>query len=210
MKKASIGSQPDRRERKRSETRERLFRCAMKLFAERGFFATTVEDITMAADVGKGTFFNYFPSKDHVIGVFAEIQLSKANAAFAEATTGIESIHDVLHRFFYRVAEEPSQSRAFARSLLTALVGSPVVREIAGEAMAHGRELLADTFRLGQARKEVRSDVEAKTMALHFQQCFLGTLFVWAMQEKGRVQPQIELSFAAFWNGVAAGRNQSR
>ncbi len=60
-----------RRERKRIATRELLFRSAMQLFAERGFFETTVEDITQAADVGKGTFFNYFRSKYHVMYVFA-------------------------------------------------------------------------------------------------------------------------------------------
>ena len=196
-----------RRERKRSETRERLFRCAMRLFAERGFFDTTVEDITRAADVGKGTFFNYFPSKDHVIGVFAEIQLSKANAAFAEASAGAESIRDVLHRFFNGAAEEPSRSRELARSLLTALVGSGAVRTIVTEAMANGRELLANMFRLGQRRKEVRPDLDPAVLALHFQQCLIGTLAVWAMQEKGTIQPHVEMSFSTFWTGVAAEKD---
>jgi AcrR family transcriptional regulator len=196
-----------RRERKRSATRDRLFRCAMHLFAERGFFNTTVEDITRAADVGKGTFFNYFPSKDHIIGVFAEIQLSKANAAFAEASAGTESVREVLHRLFSRIAEEPSRSRALARSLLTALVGSSAVRTIVTEAMAHGRELLANTFRLGQARKEVRAELDPTVLALHFQQCVIGTLAVWAMQDKGKIQPHIEISFSTFWTGVAAKKD---
>ena len=67
-----------RRERRREETRECIFRAALKLFAERGVFATTVEDITEAADVGKGTFFNYFPSKEHVLAGFGQMQLGKA------------------------------------------------------------------------------------------------------------------------------------
>src|SRR5271157_4056974 len=68
---------PGRRERRSTETRERLYRAALRLFAERGFQETTVEDITEAADVGKGTFFNYFATKEHVLGVMAEIQLGK-------------------------------------------------------------------------------------------------------------------------------------
>jgi hypothetical protein len=56
-----------RRERRTVETRESLFRAALDLFARKGFTETTVEDITEAADVGKGTFFNYFPSKDHIL-----------------------------------------------------------------------------------------------------------------------------------------------
>src|SRR6266702_91625 len=57
---------PSRRQRRSAEIRDRLFRAALNLFAKKGFAETTVEDITEAADVGKGTFFNYFPSHDHI------------------------------------------------------------------------------------------------------------------------------------------------
>ena len=70
-----------RRARRAAETRVRLFRSALELIAERGLPNVTVEDITEAADVGKGTFFNYFASKEHVLGVMAEIQLSKVKQA---------------------------------------------------------------------------------------------------------------------------------
>src|SRR5690349_2438907 len=71
------GVVPDRRQRRSAEIRERLFRAALKLFAEKGIAETTVEDITNAADVGKGTFFNYFPSKEHILIAFGEMQLAK-------------------------------------------------------------------------------------------------------------------------------------
>ena len=64
---------PSRRERRSAELRERLFRSALQLFAQKGFAETTVEDITEAADVGKGTFFNYFPSKDHILLAFSDM-----------------------------------------------------------------------------------------------------------------------------------------
>src|SRR5438045_84507 len=70
-------STSDRRQRRSAEIRERLFRAALQLFAQKGFLETTVEDITEAADVGKGTFFNYFPSKDHILLAFGEMQLGK-------------------------------------------------------------------------------------------------------------------------------------
>lgn len=176
----------------------------MSLFAERGFFDTTVEDITRVADVGKGTFFNYFPTKDHVIAVFAEIQLSRANAAFTKAIAGTGSIQEILHRLFLGISEEPSRSRALARSLLSAMVGSSTVRTIITETMGSGRTLLAKIFQLGQLRKEVRADFNPADLALHFQQCFFGTLAVWAMQDKGKIGPQLELSFSTFWAGITA------
>ncbi|MGK2936739.1 MAG: TetR family transcriptional regulator [Solirubrobacteraceae bacterium] len=55
------------RERKKAQTRETIIRCAMGLFAERGFDATTIADIAKAADIAPRTFFGYFPSKEAVV-----------------------------------------------------------------------------------------------------------------------------------------------
>ena len=60
LKTSTTSPRTGRRERRAAETRVRLFRCALALIAERGLANVTVEDITEAADVGKGTFFNYF------------------------------------------------------------------------------------------------------------------------------------------------------
>ena len=51
---------PGLRERKRQQTRERLTRAAMALFLERGFEATTLDDIAAAADISRRSFFHYF------------------------------------------------------------------------------------------------------------------------------------------------------
>ena len=66
-----------RRERRCEETRENIFRAALQLFAERGFNATTIEAITEAADVGKGTFFNYFENKESLLLEYGELQMGK-------------------------------------------------------------------------------------------------------------------------------------
>src|ERR1700756_1168954 len=94
-----------RRERRAAETRLRLFRCALQLFAQHGFPNVTVEDITEAADVGKGTFFNYFESKDHVLGVMAELQLARVREAVQSAALGKRSIRSTLHHLFLRLAQ---------------------------------------------------------------------------------------------------------
>lgn len=55
------------RERKKRETRLALARAATRLFEERGYAATSVDDIAAAANVSRRTFFRYFAGKDEVL-----------------------------------------------------------------------------------------------------------------------------------------------
>src|SRR3982074_487442 len=101
----ATGHITDRRKRRSADLRERLFRSALNLFAKQGFSETTVEDITNAADVGKGTFFNYFPSKDHILLAFAEMQLGKLQSIIENLRTTGEPVPQFLRTLGIRMTE---------------------------------------------------------------------------------------------------------
>jgi AcrR family transcriptional regulator len=56
-----------RRERKKNRTRDDLIRTAVRLFQEKGFESTTVDDIVKAADYSRATFFRHFATKEDVV-----------------------------------------------------------------------------------------------------------------------------------------------
>ncbi|WP_075187346.1 TetR/AcrR family transcriptional regulator [Teredinibacter haidensis] len=55
------------RERKRRETTQRIADVGMRLFIEKGYEATTLDDIAAGADISRRTFFYYFKSKDDIL-----------------------------------------------------------------------------------------------------------------------------------------------
>jgi AcrR family transcriptional regulator len=125
-----------RRERKRRQTRERIEQAAMTLFLERGFDATTIEDITEAADVSKRSFFDYFPSKEEVVFAWQDSFADRLMAAIAA-----------------RPPEE-SSVKAVEEALMATVVASADERGLALGKLIHGTPALKARDQLKYAKLE--------------------------------------------------------
>jgi AcrR family transcriptional regulator len=199
-----------RRERRAAETRVRLFRCALELIAERGLANVTVEDITEAADVGKGTFFNYFASKDHVLGVMAEIQHGKVYEAAEAATHSNRTIRTVLGHLVQRLGEEPGRSPRLARALISSFLASDGVRGILKRKMQDVRKTIAGVIVEGQKRGEIDPRLKKEKIAMQFLKTMLGTILLWSLHETPRLDAWLEDSFQSFWRSIAvSGKKQA-
>ena len=194
---------PDRRQRRSTETRERLFRAALRLFAEQGFAETTVEDITNAADVGKGTFFNYFPSKEHILIAFSDMQLSKLQATVEQMRARPEPMRSFFRAMTLRMTEEPSKSPDVVRALLQANLSSSSVRSVMLERSARAEGLLTQLVQIGQERGEFRRDVPALELAQVFRQTIFGTLLMWSLHGDASLSDRIERALEILWMGLA-------
>ena len=196
-----------RRQRRSAEIRERLFRAALQLFAEKGFVETTVEDITEAADLGKGTFFNYFPSKDHILLAFGEMQLGKLEAAIEAARRTNEPMPEFLRGLGTRMTQEPVRNPAIIRALLQAYLSTTPVREAMMDLQKRVHALHSQMIRLGQERGEIRNDLPAEEIAFVFRQTIFGTLLIWSLYGDATLNSRIESAFHVLWTGIAPRRN---
>lgn len=58
---------PGLRERKKAKTKAAIQQQALRLFRDRGYDATTVEQVAEAAEVSASTVFRYFPTKEDLV-----------------------------------------------------------------------------------------------------------------------------------------------
>ena len=166
-----------RRERKKRETHQRLMEAALDLFRERGYDATTVEDITDAADVAKGTFFNYFATKEDILPALAEWRLRQLGDALLPEQGAPDSPVARIKMALCLVAEDPLANPSLARRLFAA-----VMPHLDSEDAHPGRalaRLLADQVRQAQGVGEIRDDLDPLYVGGLIRTAFFQQLMVW-------------------------------
>ena len=203
MSRTLASSSPDRRTRRSAELRERIFRSALDLFAQKGFLETTVEDITNAADVGKGTFFNYFPSKDHILLAFGEMQLARLREAVEEARQTNEPLPKFLRSLTTRMTAEPARNPDLIRVLLLAFLSNPDVRQAMLDLQTRVLALHSEMIQLGQERGEIRKDLPPIEIAQVFRQVIFGTLLIWSLYGDASLQSRMDSAFEIVWTGLS-------
>jgi AcrR family transcriptional regulator len=106
------------RERKKQRTRQALRQAAARLFLERGFEATTIADITTAADVAPRTFFSYFQTKEDVVLDEGAQRFDQAQKTLQQRPQG-EPLLAAFRRAALQIAADlqtqSDQERAMAR-----------------------------------------------------------------------------------------------
>jgi len=193
----------NRRERRSSETRERLFHAAMSLFRDRGFHKTTVEDITNSADVGKGTFFNYFPSKEHVLSVLAEVQSAKYDNAADLAHKG--DTRAALRWLYHALPAEGASSPKMVRSMFTVFLTSEPVRGFLTPTLTKARGKLGGMFREAEGRGEIPPNSDVQNLAYRFQQSLFGSMLLWTLQSPPPpLEEWLDNGFDFFWAAVSS------
>ena len=194
----------DRRQRRSEENRARILRAAAKLFTEHGFSNVTVEQITEAADVGKGTFFNYFPTKEHILVAMAQERKDLVAQAAREAQQAT-SVKPLALRLAMNMAQANAGNPAMVRNLLGTACANEVMLQHVQGVLAAARSAASEIMRRGQELGEVRRDIPHAELARMMQTVGFGTIVLWSLQpEPPDLEAWLTQSMENFWRGIAA------
>jgi AcrR family transcriptional regulator len=191
-----------RRQRKRLETERKILNAAMELFAERGFQETTIEQITEAADIGKGTFFNYFPGKEQLLVVFLHA-FAEPFQRFGEGAAQARDVREYVRAFMHDRLQFPSRSPLLLRNILGNALSNETIAAPLLQTMQTARAAITRVMERGQQTGEVRRDISAAELGRNFQQFILGTELIWALEGGGDLHARADQMLDLYFQGIA-------
>jgi AcrR family transcriptional regulator len=133
-------TRPDRHARRREATRRSLLAAARGLFAAQGVESTRINEITDAADVGFGSFYNHFASKDAIVQTVLSQAVAEQGAAVDALARHLDDPAEVVcvaHAYFVNLARtDPDWAWLLIRldvshSVLLAALGPFARRDLA-------------------------------------------------------------------------------
>lgn len=170
--------QQTRRERKKEVTRNRLLEIAFKLFSQQGFYNTTVDQITEEADIGKGTFYNYFSSKEAVLNDFMEYISRERGEKIWPAVMALQDTRQRLAKGFQSVTswfeEYPEVVRVYMMYRVNAGMGN-----LSQFKLSHFELFMAEILKKGQELGDIRDDIDAMELVMYLNGVFLMKLCQW-------------------------------
>jgi len=154
---------PGKRETQKEERRGAILSAAIDLFSKKGFETTTVEDITRAARVAKGTFYNFFLKKEDVLLYFLDREFAKSRREIQQKMPRMISISEKIELLIATYIKYIFPNKEFSAVLIKERVMSLGTGSNTNE-MGLVRELTG-LFDEAKANAEIREDIDSSHLA---------------------------------------------
>ncbi len=165
-----------RRERKKRATRDAIFNVAQKLFMEKGFENTSVEEITEQVDIAQSTFFNYFPRKEDILLEIFQRKLPYLKKKCQAILQSDELIKAKIHAIFSATASIAARNENITRAVMINNFSNLSSKNYDRVFFDGFRNALSLVLEKGQEEGHVRQDVSAIRLATMLEGVF--TLFI--------------------------------
>ncbi|MCK6529933.1 TetR/AcrR family transcriptional regulator [Myxococcota bacterium] len=191
----------------RDERRQQILDAARRVFARRGYHVASIDDVVKEAEVARGTFYNYFPSKRAVFAVVLEALFEAVASAPEPIRVDGDDIPSQVRANLVRMYRALAEHQDLTRILLAEAVGlDSEADEDLGRFYERALERVERALLAGQSLGLVRAG-DARAMA----SCLLGVIKEPVFQAMLRREPLpveavAEEAFALVWTGVLAAR----
>jgi len=169
-------NEPQRRERKKKVIRDAIFKTAQKLFVDKGFENTSVEDITERVDIAQSTFFNYFPRKEDLLAEIFKRKIPFLKRKCQEILELDLPIKTKINKIFSTTARIAAKHENITRAMLIKNFTTLNNQQYDGVFFEDFRSSLALILKQGQAEDHIRKDISPIKLANMLEGVF--TLFV--------------------------------
>lgn len=178
-----IKGKQSRRERKHTALRAKIIATAIELFARHGLADVTVDHIADVADIGKGTIYNYFQTKEDIVVAYMvdlEVKLQPKVRDFTTSKKTLESILVEFIRFQFRLKKPYHQ---FIRVFLAQMFSRteqflPYMLEMQKSIDPPLRDLFTRLRESGR----IRADLDIEDLIAVFKTIHLGLTALWAVE----------------------------
>ena len=164
------------REKKKFETKNKIFEVAGKLFKEKGLDNTTVDEITKEAEIGKGTFFNYFPTKEALLREFGkqkeELVYNLVKAELTKSPSTKEKIKNIL----VLAAKSNEKDKELTKLFVFEYLRRYGYEERRSRCL---NTILMDLLENGVKNGEVKSGIDVKRAAENITGIYYSSLMEW-------------------------------
>jgi AcrR family transcriptional regulator len=185
--------------RRRRLVRADIARIAMRLFADRGFDAVTVEDVATAAGISPRTFFRYFATKDEVVLDYERRIRDRLHVALSARPSAEGPVTALRNAYLVTAHVEPAE-RARVVQLGRVLAAAPALRIAAHGALAEPDPALIEAV---AARMRVPpADVRPRTVVAAMAAVATAEWAAWVAQPDGDPARRIGDALALVADGL--------
>lgn len=190
-----------KRELKKAQTRQKIAEAAVELFELNGYEMTTVQQIADRAAVAKGTFFNYFSSKEELMmDLQGMVIMKEIESVVGKPGPVVPRLQAVLFEY----ARNYPMSRSVTRAVLQGIYGSDNMRNLHCLRSEELQGNLVPVVEHAQHKGEVRTDLPASAIAQLAVQTYFGVLMSWALEQgESELSDQMALAFEIFVQGIS-------
>lgn len=186
----------------RPSVRDKIIEAGLELVYAHGFNGCSVQDITEAAGVPKGSFYNYFKSKEalavEILGAYVQLKRDDFATLAEETKSPLERVHA-----YFKLLSRQFKSTGYQRGCLMGNLGSELsdssepIREALAKRFAHWHRTIADLLREAQSTGEVNQDLDADQLARFLVSSWQGALTQMKVSKsKQPLEDFLELAFA--------------